>query len=260
MIRTKLQRHEYEGAVWYQFKEIAELRFLKHWITTRHGGVSSDGYGGLNLGDHVGDADSNVSKNRKLVSSLFCEGRKIYLPNQVHSNAVTEISKQDENLRKDCDSVIVKNREIPIGVLTADCLPLFLVDPVSMTAGVAHAGRMGVFLDVAGETVRKLEDSHGSRPEDMIAAIGPGIRDCCYEVGEEVFAGYEKFLKYRNREGKLDMVTSVADSLVARGLSPDNIFDSGICTSCENEEFFSHRRQGLSGEKAGRFMTGLEIF
>ncbi|MDH5541900.1 MAG: peptidoglycan editing factor PgeF [Nitrospinota bacterium] len=260
MIKTKLHRNEYDGVAWYTFKEIAELHFLKHWITSRQGGVSDGGYKGLNLGDHVGDADSNVSKNLKTVSSLFCEGRKIYLPNQVHSNRVAEISSPGGKSRKDCDAVVVESRETPIGVLTADCLPVLIVDPHRKVAGVVHAGRMGVFMDIAGETVRKLETLFGAKAREMIVAIGPGIRECCYEVGEDVFSGYENYARYRNSAGRLDMVTAVADSLSARGILNDNIFDCDICTSCKNDEFFSHRKQGLSGEKAGRFMTGLEIF
>jgi len=256
MKKTELARHEQDGLVWFTFPELDRLGFLKHWITTRAGGVSEGPYSSLNLADHVGDDPSAVDENRKRAGGILCGGRSAYFPVQTHSADVVEISSPDEP-RRECDAVTVRKPEAPIGVLTADCLPIVIADTAQKRGAVVHAGRVGVFKNITGGTVGWIVKEWGSRPENLLAVVGPGIRDCCHEVGDEVFcAPYEEFVKYRDSSGKLDMHRAVEDQLASAGVPKENMFDCGICTSCENDVFYSHRKQD---GRAGRFMTGLML-
>ncbi|MBI3794957.1 MAG: polyphenol oxidase family protein, partial [Nitrospinae bacterium] len=148
-------------------------------------------------------------------------------------------------------AVFVKNPGLSVGVLTADCIPLILADPVQKTVCVVHAGRKGVFLNIVEKALARMNAS-----KETAAVLGPFIRKCCYEVKDDVFEnGFNDFKKYFNG-GTLDIASAVIDQITSAGVLSKNIHDSGICTSCSVGEFFSHRReQGV----AGRFMTGVCI-
>lgn len=242
-----LVRHEERGMAWYTFPPLDELGFLRHWVTTRAGGVS---WHGFNLATHVGDDEGAVNENLRLAAGLFSGGKAIFLPVQVHGNDVHEPA-HHEDARCHADAVLVAKPGLPAGVLTADCIPLILADREKKAAAVVHAGRKGVFENIIGETIKRM----GSNPANIIAAIAPAIRSCCYEVGEDVFAGYGQFKKYL-KDGKLDIVGAARDQLLAAGVLPENIHDSGICTSCHTDEFYSHRAERGN---AGRFMTGVML-
>ena len=262
MKRTELRRVESGQSVYYVFPELEALRFFRHWITSRHGGVSEGGYSSLNLGDHVGDTAESVAENRRRVSTMFTGGLPIYLPEQVHSGESVEVSSVSD-MRQKCDAVLVGREAVPVGVLTADCIPIILADPKSRSAAVVHAGRAGVFKKIVSATVQAMSDRFGTETGDLLAAVGPGIRSCCYEVGEDVFEGYEEFKPFFSQtdegRGMLDMVSALSSEMESVGLNGDAILDSGVCTSCSSEEFYSHRTETLKGGSAGRFMTGLVI-
>jgi len=251
-----LKMREKDGLVWGVFEGLEELGFLKHWITTRKGGVSKGNYAQLNLGGHVGDDPSAVAKNRKKTADLFFDGGRIFLPNQVHGTR--HIIVDGKNRKRNGDVLIMAKAGYACGVLTADCLPVIIADPVKKTAALAHAGRRGIYSHILSGAVRALKDGYGSDPRDMVAAIGPGIRRCCYEVGEEIFEeeGHDYFMRFWTQDGKLDLIYAATFQLLESGVSSDNILDSEICTSCQDNVFYSHR--GQKG-KAGRFMTGTTI-
>jgi hypothetical protein len=261
--RTELKRVESGQIVYHIFPELEALGFFRHWITSRHGGVSEGAYASLNLADHVGDRAEAVAENRRRIFEIFTGGRPVYLPEQVHSAECIEVSTA-EDFRQKCDSVLVGREGVAVGVLTADCIPVILADPASRSAAVVHAGRAGVFMKIVTQTVLSMSERFGTDPGGLFAAVGPGIRSCCYEVGGEVFEGYEEFKSVYSPagegKGKLDMVSALSGELERAGLDGDAVLDCGVCTSCESEEFFSHRTQTLKGLGAGRFMTGLSLF
>lgn len=253
---ARLTRHEEKGVAWYTFGILDEFQFLDHWITTRIGGTSAGGYKSLNLGHHVGDDAGNVEANKKKARDIFCGGKPIYTSKQVHGNGVLMVT-QSTIKKFAADCLLVSEADVPAGILTADCLPIILVDPVHKMAGLVHAGRKGIFAMVIPTAVSAMTMFSNTEPETITAALGPGIRACCYEVGDDVFEkGYEDFIKYKNRDGKLDIAEAAKDQLAGSGVARENIYDSHVCTSCEKKEFYSHRAEK---GKTGRFMTGLAI-
>ncbi|MEE8484615.1 MAG: peptidoglycan editing factor PgeF [Nitrospinota bacterium] len=248
-------RHENEGIAWYSFVPLDKMGFFSHWITTRLGGLSKGAYASLNLGHHVDDEPSDVEKNREKVRNVFCGGKSIYTSKQVHGNGVLLVT--PKIIKKyEADCLMVDEPDVPAAILTADCLPVILAAPSKKIAGVVHAGRKGIFLQTVPTAVAAMAMFSRADPSEITAAIGPGIRGCCYGVGNEIFtAGYQSFLKYK-KSGNLDMPKAAYDQLVSAGVLPENIYDCGVCTSCNNGEFYSYRKEG---GKTGRFMTGVYI-
>ncbi len=233
-----LVRHESGGIRWYSFAPLDELGFLANWVTTSRNG--------FNL---AGPPDGTAGKNRSLANGLFAGGRKIYLPIQEHGVGVRELLTGSEE-PVPADAVLTSRPMTPVGVLTADCLPIILADPAKNTAAVVHAGRKGIFRGIIGKTIS------GMKSKRVVAALGPAIRKCCYEVGPDVFeGGFDAYKKYYEH-GRLDLIRAAMEQLAAAGVAAGDVHDSGICTFCGGGEFYSHRREGGN---AGRFMTGLMI-
>jgi hypothetical protein len=149
------------------------------------------------------------------------------------------------------DAGISSEPGVLVGIETADCLPLFLVDPRRQVAAAVHAGWRGTAAGVAREAVVALRAA-GSEPADLMAALGPAIGVCCYEVGDEVissFAESGRDIERISRPGPrgrrhLDLVEENRAQLVASGVSVERISDSGLCTFCENDRFYSFRKEG----------------
>lgn len=256
MKRAILTKYEQNALKWYSFDALDALGFFKHWITTRSGGVSKGGYAQLNLSGSVGDNEKSVRENRRIAENLFCDGKNIFLPKQTHGTKILEVSDtMEENI--EADILIFKQPAFPGGILTADCLPIIIADPVKKMAALIHAGRNGIFSKILTRAVSHLQYIHECEPSNMTAVIGPGIRNCCYDINDDVFEGkYNGYKKYKTSAGTLDLVNATQDQLATAAVPPQKIYDSCICTSCHSDEFFSHRK--LRG-KTGRFLTALAL-
>lgn len=146
------------------------------------------------------------------------------------------------------DGLITDMRRVAIGIQTADCIPVFFWDAVQKIGGVAHAGWRGVKAGIVPKMVRTFREDFDSRPSTIQVAFGPAIRACCYEVGDE-FKDYfpEHYRKAPGADkGHADIVGAAKDQLIKTGLLTSQIFDSGICTVCQNQRFFSARREKTS--------------
>ncbi len=143
------------------------------------------------------------------------------------------------------DGLITDTRRVAIAVRTADCLPVFFWDAVQKIGGVAHAGWRGVKAGIIPKMIREFRENFDSRISTIQTAIGPSIRACCYEVGDEFQEYFPKH--YQKKSGALkgyaDISGAAKDQLLAEGVLSSQIFDSGICTACENRRFFSARRE-----------------
>lgn len=239
----RMTRHERDGIAWYSYDELDKLGWLANWVTTRHGGQAKHGF---DLARNSGE--SGVMENRRKAAALFAEGHPIFLPRQVHGIVVCAANGGGH----EADGVLITEPDQPAGVLTADCLPLILADTRNKAAAVVHAGRQGVFDNIIAAAIARLTGA----PKNVVAVIGPAIRACCYEVKDGVFdGGYDPFRRFFVK-GRLDIARAAKEQLVAAGVPEAAIFDSGICTACRTDEFYSHRTE--KGE-AGRFMTGIMI-
>lgn len=172
----------------------------------------------------------------------------LQLVKQVHGN---EIAYADGSGPLDpaleADGLMTDMRRVALGIQTADCIPVFFWDAVQKIGGIAHAGWRGVKAGIASKMVRQFREDFDSRLSTIQVAFGPAIRECCYEVGQEFrdyFPGH--FRTMAPGKGHADIVGAVKAELIAAGLLPSQLFDSGICTVCQNHRFFSARREKTS--------------
>ena len=237
----------------YTFAGFAESRFL-NFVTGRNGGVSPAPYDTLNTDSNGGDNPANVRENlARIMSAVGIE--KLWAPKQVHGDAVAIVDGEIPPGEVEADAVIVATPAVAVGVRTADCLPLIVVDPSGAAAGVIHAGRRSTELGVTAKTVNLMAGRFNCDPSTLKVAIGPGIRRCCYEVDAETARRFDSCCG--GGDGRyLDIAGANMRQLVSAGVKPENVTDCGICASCENRSFFSYRR---NGKVTGRFLTGVMI-
>ena len=203
-------------------------------FTTRRGGVSAGPYASLNLGRWTDDDPDLVQANRERVRALAGAAR-LQQGHQVHATAVAV----DTDGVQDADGQVSTREDLAPIVLVADCLPVALVAPEAVA--MLHAGWRGLAGGIVAEGVGALRRAGASR---VAAAIGPGAGPCCYEVGDEVRAAF-------GTSGRtVDLKAIAGGQLAAAGV--DEVHDVGLCTMCDPERFFSHRRDGgVTGRQAG---------
>ncbi len=145
------------------------------------------------------------------------------------------------------DALLENTPGAAVAVKTADCLPILLVDAAKRAVAAVHAGWRGTVAEIARHAVERMHQTFGSAPQEMYAAIGPGIGKCCYEVGPEVACHFGE-----SGRATVDLAAANRLQLVAAGLSPDRIYTANLCTMCLAGEFHSYRRDR---EAAGRMYS-----
>jgi YfiH family protein len=232
----------------------ALLAAFPHGFTTRHGGVSRSPWDSLNLSTSTGDEPDAVEQNwarlRQETGLSFARVR------QVHGNAVA-CREDGAGPPPEADAVATGRPGLAACVLTADCVPVLIGDPGTGSVAAVHAGWRGTLARAAGRAVEALERDFGARRENLLAAIGPAIGPCCYEVSRELA---ERFLAeigasvsmVHPRTPRVDLWS--ANELVLRdaGVPAERIEVIERCTACDAESFYSHRRDGArTGRQVG---------
>jgi YfiH family protein len=183
-------------------------------------------------------------------------------PRQVHGTAIVITRRGDEiprwgaeRPRPRADIILTDDPAVAVAVQVADCVPVLIADRRSAAVAAVHAGWRGTAARVAHIAVRALDEAFGSRPADLVAALGPGIGPCCYEVGSELLdvfaaAGHPPadrgrwFVRAEDGTVRLDVPLANRDQLVSAGLPPGAIHIAGLCTASHPELFYSYRREG----------------
>ena len=198
---------------------------------------------------------------------------RLTLTHQVHEDRVIAVDEETAGtgfsrpLDWDVDALITDLPDTPLAGFYADCVVTLFYDPVSRSCGVCHAGWRGTARAIAAKTVDAMAARYGADRSAIVAAIGPSIRACCFETDADVPTEMEKlmgdavapFIEPRGAKFHVDLQDINRASLLAAGLRPENIIDSGICTKCRHEEFWSHRAtNGRRGVQAGVICVGRE--
>lgn len=231
----------------------------RHGFTTRYGGVSTGFLSSMNLGANKGDDPENVLKNYGILGSAvgFAPEKTVFSV-QVHRDDVRKVTAEDwgtglfHKAGYEADGLITNVPGTALTVFSADCGTILLEDPVTGAVGACHAGWRGTALGIAGKTAREMVRHFGCAPENLHASLGPCISRCCFETDRDVPDAMiaalgdaalpaieqtgEKFhvdLKYLNRQ-----------FLLQAGLRPENIDVSPLCTCCDPDTFWTHRKHG----------------
>ncbi|OGQ41140.1 MAG: hypothetical protein A3A85_03310 [Deltaproteobacteria bacterium RIFCSPLOWO2_01_FULL_42_9] len=231
---------------------------ISHGFLTRLGGVSKGGFSSLNFDIRDGDDIGNVEQNKAIAGRVFCfEPMGLLTVNQVHGNDILAIENPVKNLsalsKTDADAIITNQGGLAIGVLTADCVPILLADPVKKVIGIVHAGWKGTVNGIVKKALDAMIIKFGSDRKTITAAIGPSIGPCCYKVDEIVIKefgvwesgfGVAEFIKKQDNAWKLDLKKANFVQMLDIGLLEKNISVEDLCTSCRNDIFFSYRADG----------------
>jgi purine-nucleoside/S-methyl-5'-thioadenosine phosphorylase / adenosine deaminase len=268
---------------------LTPFSWLVHGFSTKAGGTSKP-YGGhtLNLGFTKQDTRPTVERNHAIfLEKLGAKTGKSLWPlvtlRQIHSDLIHCVESAPEQPPTG-DGLITASPRLLLAVLTADCLPVIVVDTKNHAVGVFHAGWRGTVKRIVEKGVGEMRRHFGTRPRDIKAAIGPGIHNCCYTVGEEVRTEFQSQFAYADnlfheikesdaiREKYpllfltarapghselpknifLDLVEANRRQLMDAGVSPKNIDSSPLCTSCRKDILFSHRGDdGITGRMMG---------
>lgn len=248
---------EDSGLRYFQFEVFPAN--LTHAVFTRHGGVSPAPWDTLNVGGTVGDEAARVRENR--ARSFDVVGRKLdsmFDVWQVHSaDAVLATSPRgpEEGIAK-ADIILTDRPEVTLYMRFADCVPLLLYDPVRAAVGMAHAGWLGTVRGAARAAVQAMMEGYGSRPGDIVAAIGPSIGPDHYEVRADVVERVEQAFGrasprlIKERSGRTFFDLWEANRVQLEQLGLEQIEVAELCTACHTDDWFSHRAEK---GKTGRF-------
>jgi YfiH family protein len=285
------------GVEWLAVAGWEKTNWLWHGFSTRRGGLSkaycSDGaLGELNLGFTDADDRETVAQNRRLLAEAITGdlATPLVALRQIHSNNVILAGAADARREqpRSADGLMTDEPGVLLAIQTADCIPVLIADRKRRAVAAFHAGWRGTAKRIVESGISRMRLEFGSRPEDLIAAIGPGIGPCCYAVGEETLSEFESQFAYARELFRevydsnpvrtkypmlfltqrapghspigpslhLNLVEANRRQLLAAGLKPGAIKIVGGCTSCHREFFFSHR--GSEGH-AGRMMSVIGI-
>ncbi|UWG96116.1 peptidoglycan editing factor PgeF [Dehalobacter sp. DCM] len=237
-------------------------------FSTRIGGLSKPPYASLNLAFHVGDNPGDVLGNRKRFLSGFGYSLEdCVAAEQVHGTQVRFINEASKGLGMStmetalpgCDGMLTCDNTA-LMCFFADCVPLYFFEPNSGIIGLAHAGWRGTVHHIAREMLTSIKKAGGD-PDTCLVAIGPCIGPCCYTVGENVVSLLKEEIndrsslptvltEYGQGTYTLDLAAANRILLTQEGIRPENITTAYLCTSCHSEDFFSYRREGITGRMA----------
>ena len=250
--------------------EWEQFEWLRHGFSTRGGGLSTV-YGGndLNLGVTKEDDPDLVAQNRKLFLRVVAPDPDLRMQAvlQVHGTRVMTVTPAsmtgNGSALIEADGMVTSSPGVMLGVKTADCVPVLLADTRQRVVAAIHAGWRGTAAGIVEQGVAKMSDEFGSRMEDLVGAVGPSIRACCYTVGEEVRTAFEARYRYagdlfeEDGDGlKVNLWDANRKQMVDAGLRPERVSVLAECTACARvrgrRKYFSHRAEkGFTGRGLG---------
>jgi len=239
----------------FQKNSLSKQPGLVHAFSPRSHERKDGTTGELNFASGNRSLRSNV---QWFLRSIGMNKEEVFLVRQVHGDAVYDL--KDASLSSSqvadvpADAIVTRLTGKPIGVLTADCIPIVVYDSRLNVTGVIHAGRKGTALGIVSKTIQTMQKLYGSNSKDILLEMGPGIGVCCYEVDADCIEPFKKSypdwtkLAQPSSSDKfmLDLFSANAEDARLAGIEPENLSHTGFCTSCQVERFFSYRREGTT--------------
>ena len=242
------------GVPYISYRILDDIPWLKNAVSTRLGGVSKDYLASMNLGFNRGDLDENVIRG-----------------NQTHTTNVKVVTKDDcgkgiyrDRNYTDIDGLITNEKGIVLATYYADCVPLLIVDTKNKAIGLSHSGWRGTVGKIGKVTIEKMGELYGTKPEHIVACIGPSICQKCYEISEEVAVQFKEAFPDNIKEILIDKVNGKYQldlwecnriNFKEAGVLPENIKVTDICTCHNTDVLFSHRGHNGKRGNIGAFLS-----
>lgn len=269
---SSLELYNKDGFVFASFNKLNSLNIVKNIITTRIGGYSKGVFSAFNIAMNTGDNKEDVINNFKLIADYFSvDLDDFYHAYQNHTVNVKVVHNEDrgygvtkENSIGEYDAFITNEKRLVLYVSVADCVPIFLVDPVKVAIAVIHSGWRGTLNNIVNKTIMEMKKNFGTNSSDLVACIGPSICKDCYEVSYDLYDEFRKkhndeyinkvFIKKGNGKFNLDLWLANKLNLINSGVFEENIDITNLCTYNNPDLFFSHRRHGKKRGNMGAFL------
>ena len=240
------------------YNSLSEINFINHAFSTRLGGVSVGEFTSMNMAFNRGDNPESVTENyKRICKSAGFDFDSLTASAQDHNTFVRAVTSENKGVGiykprdlHSVDALITNEKGVTLVTYYADCTPLFFVDTKQKAIGLAHAGWRGSVGRIGEKVVKKMTELYGTNPADIVAAIGPAISVCCYEVDKPCADNFyalsdldsSRFV-FPKENGKymIDLLETNRQILVAAGVKNENITVSDVCTNCNSDLLWSHR-------------------
>ena len=217
-----------------------------------------------NMSLSYGATADSLDNRKNFLEKFKIDYRSLVCAKQVHGVSVVYATQNDagrgaldyESSIADCDGFITDQPNLPLAILTADCLPVFLYNPKIPAAGILHAGWRSSEANICSAGIKLMHDKFKNDPADLLAAFGPAIRSCCYEVSEDFKSNFPFAIFRRAGSRYMDLANLNRTQLINAGVREENIFDSALCTYCSKDAFFSFRKEAKA---AGRMLSFVSL-
>ena len=260
------------GVPYISYRILDDIPWLKNAVSTRLGGVSKDYLASMNLGFNRGDLDENVIRNHEIFANVIgVNPKNIVTGNQTHTTNVKVVTKDDcgkgiyrDRNYTDIDGLITNEKGIVLATYYADCVPLLIVDTKNKAIGLSHSGWRGTVGKIGKVTIEKMGELYGTKPEDIVACIGPSSCQKCYEISEEVAVQFKEafpdnikeiLIDKGNGKYQLDLWECNRINFKEAGVLPENIKVTDICTCHNTDVLFSHRGHNGKRGNLGAFLS-----
>ena len=272
--KEQMQEMVTNGVCYVTFPAFTHTGLVKHAFTTRIGGASEGYLGSMNLSYSRGDKKVNVDENyRRMSEILCCNMDDFVVSDQTHTTNIYKVSDLDkgkgvvrEKDYHDIDGLITNEKGIVLTTMFADCVQLFILDPVKKAIGLVHSGWRGTVNKIGKVAIEAMTKEYGTNPADIIAGIGPSICKDCYEVSMDVADAFrmafqnsgmlEKIVLPKNEEkAMLDLWQANVAVFLEAGVQEENIHVTDLCTCCNPDLFFSHRASNGKRGNLAAFMS-----
>jgi purine-nucleoside/S-methyl-5'-thioadenosine phosphorylase / adenosine deaminase len=239
---------------YFEAPDIAKIEWIQHAFLTRQGGVSLPPYDSLNLSDKNSDHEEFVSQNKNLIAKTFgFDSKRLILLDQMQQDQILLLKDPVITLPfpLEYDALITNVPNTYLGIQTADCLPIFVIDQKKKVIAAIHAGRQGTALNITTKVLEKTKEVFGCLSKDLLIALGPSIGSYCYEIDGGVFQPeWEPFSTPRGA-GKwvVDLAQININQMKREGIKEEQISWINLCTHCHSDLFFSYRKEGRTGRQ-----------
>ena len=255
-----------------KFPLLESIPMVEHLFTTKEGGVSKGDFATMNVSFTRGDDEEAVLENYRRIAGIFNVSLSdVVVSHQTHTTNVMRVTREDggkgvvfERDYQDIDGLITNEKNLVLCTMYADCVPLYFVDMKNQAIGLSHSGWKGTAGQMGKRTLERMAEEFGTKPEDVYAAIGPSICMDCYEVSADVIEAFCKvftkeemnIISYEKENGKyqLDLWKANEIILLNVGVLPEHIEVTRLCTHCNSDRMFSHRRTGDRRGNLGAFL------